>query len=394
MNDKSMLLEGVRVVEIGDEVGALAGRFLAAAGADVIKIEPPGGAPSRSYAPFIQRDDDDTLESLYWAYYNAGKSSVVVDLDSSSDVEALRALISTADVVIDGAGIGVLDSVGLTYASLADVNERLIYLSITPFGLEGPWAGYKSNNLVSFAMSGLLQDCGYDDHALAPICPDGNQAMNTASGQALSAIWLALFWRESSGVGQFIDLSIHDSCAITVEFSDLYWWHNQAETHRQTCRHAFPAPTEQNLYETADGRYVVGVLILHHQHVWENVRSWLDELGLLLDFADPAYDSPAHRRENQHLIHDRIASLALMLPAADFYHRAQAAGWTVGTLRYPEDLLDDVQLVSRDFWDVVQIGGRPVSFPGAPYNFSSWEFKTSAPPALDDRTADAVNPAS
>jgi crotonobetainyl-CoA:carnitine CoA-transferase CaiB-like acyl-CoA transferase len=393
-------LDGLIVLEVGDALTAYAGRLLAAQGAYVLKIEPPAGAPSRAYAPFAAGADhvpgdaswSDTArdDSLHWAALNVGKHSLVLDLATGPGQARLERLLERADVLLDGSGAGALARAGLDASRLQALNPRLITTSITPFGPAGPWAGHVSTDLVSLAMSGMLNDCGYDDHTLPPIRPTGEQAYNTAGVQAVLGTLLALVWRESSGRGQVVDVSVHDACASTIEFADLYWWYWQALTQRQTARHAFPALTAPNLYRTADGRYAVGVLILHHDHVWRDIKSWLKENGLLLDLGDPEYDDPAYRRAHQHLIHDRISALAAMLPADEFYRRGQRGGWVVGTVRYPADLLRDRQLAERDFWREFPVGDRTVRFPASPVRVHGTGTALTGVPGLDDGAADVA----
>ena len=376
-------LAGLLVVEIGDEWAALAAKELAAFGAEVIRIEPPGGCDSRSWAPFLHGNVGvDT--SLYWAYYNAGKRSLVADITSTADQTVLQQLLDQADILIDSSGPGVLAAAGLSYSDMTRRNPGLIVVSVTPFGLDGPWAEYKTSDLVSLALSGFLHDCGYDDHSIAPIRPPGNQAFNVTSAQVLTAVMLSLLWRRTSGVGQLIDLSIHDCCAITVEYADLYWFYNQASTQRQTARHAFPRPTAPSLYETADGRYIIGSLVLHEPHVWNNVKRWLTEMDLLLDFADARYDDPTYRRQHQHLINERVRVLAGILPADEFYHRGQQAGWLVGTVRYPEDLVADAQLESRKFWQPVGWLGESIPMPRSALRIDGVAVCIAGPPELDE----------
>lgn len=373
------------VVEVG-ELASFAARILADGGATVVKVEQPGGDASRRYLPGFDGSGSivdqpglcDDYVSVYWAYYNAGKRSLEVDYGSAANVLALTELIARADVVMDGSGSDELASAGLSREVLSALNATAIYVRATPFGDVGPWAGYKNCDLVSLALSGMLNDCGYDDHAIPPIAPQGNQSLHTMSTKILVALSIAMLWRQSTGEGQWIDLTIHDSLLSTIEFSDMYWWFNQAYCIRQTSRQAFPQETDATLYETADGKYVVGTLILHHEHVWQSIKTWLDKCGILLDLADPLFDDPVYRRANQHVVFDRIKALALMLPADEFYRGCQSAGWVVGPLRYPDELFDDEQLNSRGFWRTLDVHGRSLKFPGEPFRVQGAAFTTGS----------------
>ncbi|HWO94176.1 MAG TPA: CoA transferase, partial [Dehalococcoidia bacterium] len=204
-------LQGLQVLELADEMGVYAGKLLADAGARVIKVEPPGGSAMRHRGPYLN-DDPGPDRSLYFAFYNTGKESVTLDLGDEDDREVARRLASQADVVIDGMGLGRLASAGLSYEALRGDNPGLIWLQITPFGPDGPWASYKTSDLVALALGGPLFDCGYDDHSIPPIRGGGNQGYAIVSNLAMCAVMVALLWRQQSGEGQHIDLSMHDAC--------------------------------------------------------------------------------------------------------------------------------------------------------------------------------------
>jgi crotonobetainyl-CoA:carnitine CoA-transferase CaiB-like acyl-CoA transferase len=381
-------LAGLTVVELGEELGPYAGKLLADAGARVIKVEPPGGDRTRQYGPFLD-DEPGPERSLAFAFYNTGKESVVLDLAADADRETLRALAEDADVVVDGLGVGRLGALGLTYDALKAGNPGLILVAITPFGREGPWAGYKSSDLVALALGGPLFDCGYDDHSIPPIRGSGGQAYHTVSHLAMNAVLIALLWRQQSGEGQFVDLSMHAACVTTVEFSNVYWFCNQTIIQRQTCRHAAPTLTQRSHFRCADGRYVWGLLRFNDQKTWESIKSWLDEKGLLLDLADPAYDDPVYRRQQTGQIRERLADLAALCTADEFYHRAQQLGNVVGVIRAPEELPENPHLQERGFFQPIEgpAWGRSVLFPGAPYRFSATECRPGRPPTLGEHNA-------
>jgi len=378
-------LAGLKVVEVADELGAYAGKLFGDAGAEVVKVEPPGGAETRTYGPFVD-DIPGPNRSLYFAYYNTSKSSRFLDLDSAEGTAELRELAAEADILIDGLGPGAMESRGLSYERLAASNPGLIYLAVTPFGQEGPWTQFKTSDLVSLALGGPLFDCGYDDHTIPPIRGGGNQAYNTASHLTFLSGLIALLWRQKSGHGQYVDVSMHDSCATTVEFSNLYWFYNQVILARQTCRHAMPVMTQRAHFRCADGRYVFGTLRFNDPKAWNSVKAMLDERGLLLDLAAEEYNDPDYRRQNIGVIQERIESLAAVCTADEFYHRAQSIGMVVGVIRSPEDLANDHHLQARNFF--VEIGtddwGRSIRFPGAPYRFTSMECGPGAPPRMQE----------
>ncbi|EFK95375.1 Formyl-coenzyme A transferase [sediment metagenome] len=145
------LLSGVRVLEITDEMGQYCGKMLADLGAEVIKIEKPGGDPSRRIGPFYK--DTPSLEgSLRWWYHNTSKKSITLNLETSDGLEIFRKLVKGVDVVLETPEPGKAEGAGLGYEALTGINPRLVLSCITGFGLKGPYSGYRTSNLVGLGM--------------------------------------------------------------------------------------------------------------------------------------------------------------------------------------------------------------------------------------------------
>jgi len=149
-------LEGMRVVDLADEKGELCGRLLADLGAEVIRVEPPGGALSRRLSPFAP----DGGTSLYFGFRNAGKRGAVIDLETDAGRERLHALLDQADVMIESGLPGSLARLGLSPASLTERHPHLVVTSITDFGQTGPYAEFQGTELVAFAMGGMMYRAG------------------------------------------------------------------------------------------------------------------------------------------------------------------------------------------------------------------------------------------
>ncbi len=160
---------GLRVIELADQPsGEIVGKLLADEGADVIKVEPPEGSPGRRIGPFAAGASDDLDASLHFWTYNTGKSSVTVE---PADVAARDALIASADVLITSDGPAALAAKGIDLDDLVERNPGLIAVSVSPYGLTGPWADRRTSDLVALAVGGPLMSCGYDDHTIPPIRP-------------------------------------------------------------------------------------------------------------------------------------------------------------------------------------------------------------------------------
>ncbi|MGH8639818.1 MAG: CoA transferase, partial [Burkholderiales bacterium] len=168
-------LAGIRVVELADEQAEYCGLTLAGLGADVVKVEPPGGNPTRAIGPFYQ-DRKDPERSLFFWQYNRGKRSIVLDLRETRDRERLRSLVATADVLLESTPRGELDRLGLSTSALRAQFPALIVARVSPFGDEGPWADFKASDLIHLALGGVMMNCGYDPapdgkYDLPPIAP-------------------------------------------------------------------------------------------------------------------------------------------------------------------------------------------------------------------------------
>src|SRR5688500_3588786 len=154
-------LTGIRVIELADEQAEYCGLTLAGLGADVVKVEPPGGSPTRRIGPFYQ-DREDPERSLFFWQYNRGKRSIVLDLSQPADRDRFAALVATADVLLESMPRGQLDGYGPGAGTLMQQRPSLIVARMSPFGDQGPWADFKGSDLVHLALGGVMMNCGYD----------------------------------------------------------------------------------------------------------------------------------------------------------------------------------------------------------------------------------------
>jgi crotonobetainyl-CoA:carnitine CoA-transferase CaiB-like acyl-CoA transferase len=152
-------LHGYRVLDLTDETAALCGKMFADLGADVVKVEPPGGCPTRSIPPFLD-DRAGPDESCYFLATAAGKRSVTIDLGQAEGQDLLSRLAERADFLVESFPLGYLDGLGISYEALAARNPRLIYTSVTPFGDRGPSAGWKAADIVGWAAGGMMAMMG------------------------------------------------------------------------------------------------------------------------------------------------------------------------------------------------------------------------------------------
>ncbi|MDG1839200.1 MAG: CoA transferase [Dehalococcoidia bacterium] len=200
-------LTGTLVIDASDSKGEMCGRLLADLGACVIKIEPPNGVNSRHMKPA----DDNTGESLYWAHVGAGKQSVVADLETDQGQSDLRDLIANADIFIESSSLGYMDNKKLGYEDLSAINQRLVYISISPFGQTGPKANWPATDFTIEAAAGLTTLQGDGDRP--PLAIGYPQASFHAGGQAAADAIIALNERALSGKDNISTYQCKRSCS-------------------------------------------------------------------------------------------------------------------------------------------------------------------------------------
>jgi benzylsuccinate CoA-transferase BbsE subunit len=380
-------LAGLRVLELADETGQFCGKLLGDLGADVVKIEPPGGEGSRRVGPFLD-DIPHPERSLSFWYYNTSKRGITLNLATADGRALFERLAAASDVILETFRPGFLASLALDHETLCNQNPRLIMCSLTPFGQTGPWRDYLSSDLLHMAAGGEMASSGYDEAdvpSAPPIAPGGGNAWHMGCHFAYMAIMAALVHRTVSGLGQYIDVSIHDACALTTEAAIANYVYRGEVVRRQTGRHHAAGATPRTQFRAKDGTYVCALIggRLNPRFVGE-LADLLDSYGMAGDLKDPKYQDQAFITENtSHIIDDLIANFIASLPAEEVYHAAQERGFTWGAVRAPEVLLDDAHLHDRGFWKQVEHKelGRSFVYPGEPaiYNGSPWQISARAP---------------
>lgn len=207
------VLADLRVVELSrTAAGAFAGRLAADAGAEVILVEPPEGHPLRQEGPFRGESEDPESAAVH-LHVNAGKRSVTLELETQTEV--LRKLLLRADVFITDLPADVLDPLGLSWKILHEQQPSLVMTRVTPFGDTGPFRRYVATNLISLALGGQLKITG--DSNRTPLSNFGSQAEYQAGLSAFAGTMANLLLRDSSGEGEYLDLSIQDVVATNLE---------------------------------------------------------------------------------------------------------------------------------------------------------------------------------
>jgi crotonobetainyl-CoA:carnitine CoA-transferase CaiB-like acyl-CoA transferase len=212
------MLSPYRVLDLTDERGLLCGQVLGDLGADVIAVEPPGGSPARRLGPFYQ-DEPHPERSLYWWALARNKRGVTLDVTRDEGRALLLRLVEGADFLIESAPPGAMAPLGLGYEDLSARNPRLIYVSISPFGQDGPKAGYAATDVTVWAAAGPLALTG--DHDRPPVRLSVPQTFLHAGAEAATGTLVALLERHRSGRGQHVDVSAQQAANQATFASSL-----------------------------------------------------------------------------------------------------------------------------------------------------------------------------
>ena len=211
-------LQGVRVLDLTDDTGRFATKLLTEAGADVLRLG--RGSPG---AP-MQGEASRHGGLLDW-WYDGGKQRLTLDLHSAAGQEQFRQLAAQADLLVETEPLGRLATLGLDYPQLQDLNPRLVQVSLTPFGRQGPRAPWQVSDLVAAALGGVLSITGTPD---TPLNGWGRQCFNTAGFFAAICSLAGLHAARATGRGQHIDLSLQQSVIACTEQMLMYWFFPQA----------------------------------------------------------------------------------------------------------------------------------------------------------------------
>ncbi len=248
-------LYGLKVIELARVLaGPWAGQTLADLGADVIKVESPSGDETRGWGPpFVDRGSD--RSAAYFHSCNRGKSTIIADFRTDDGQKQVRDLIKDADIVVENFKVGGLSKYGLDYAALSEINPRLIYCSITGFGQTGPYADRAGYDYIIQGMSGLMSITGEPDGAPQKT---GLAITDIMTGvYATTAILAALHQRQTTGVGQHIDMALFD-VAVSMQANQAM---NYLATGVSPTRmgNAHPNLAPYQVFECSDGHIIIAV---------------------------------------------------------------------------------------------------------------------------------------
>jgi crotonobetainyl-CoA:carnitine CoA-transferase CaiB-like acyl-CoA transferase len=364
-------LKNLVIVEAGDQLGDYAALLLAGLGAQVIKIEPAGGSPSRAIGPFASATPDPEASIFFWRY-NLNKQSVTLDLDHPAGFGTLKRILAKADIFLLAGEFPVVARRLEQSHQIVEENPRLIRCAITPFGLDGPYRDLKATDLTQMALGGIMAVCGYDPgkdgkYDTPPIAPAMWHSCHIAGEYAAIAMMAALNFRDLSGAGQLVDVAVHEAINTCTEIAMPTYIYNGETVLRQTARHAMPAVTQMRLSTTADHVYMLASLSPFEREERAFVEL-ADQLGIEHVLRTPEYAEleKQDRRAALTYRNDLIEQVVASRPAQEIFEKAQALGLAWSPIRRPEDNLEDRHFAARGSFATIHHPelNRDIRYPG------------------------------
>ena len=378
-------LDGIRVLDLSTRLAEATGKTLADLGAEVIKVEPPGGCDARTTPPFAADG-----RSLFWEAWGLGKHSVVCDIDTPEGQAELRALVAGADVLVESFAPGHLADRGLGPDDLAAVNPALVYVSVTPFGASTPDAAVPMTDLTLSAAGGLLAMQG--DHDRVPTPVGYPETSFLGAMQAAADAIMALSERDRSGLGQHLDSSIQAAVMWSLMSITSYAALGQDFPGRGDDRadvthpEIVPGLRMPFIEPCADG-HVGMTLVLGDQgnRGMKSLMAWVIEEGALDDdLAEVDWEKYLDLLGDQTLgVTDAGRALDQMLAflktktQAEIQEQAVAGKMLVSPCYTPAHLASDPQLAARDFW--VEVDGALHAGPFARLSATPIAYRHAAP---------------
>ena len=349
-------LGGIRILDLAGFEGQFCGRVLADLGAEVIKVEPPGGDPARRLKPLMPGVVEGEW-GLGFMHFNTNKKSVTLDLATSEGQSQFLRLARTADAIIE---TGVKS--GVDYEAAMETNPGLVQVSITGFGLEGPHSGWKAPSIVVSAMGGIMYLCGSPEKA--PLTEPEQQPFHLASAFAAYGLLLALRTRERNGQGQRVEVSCQEVNAsqqhVVVNYSA-----NEAGLVREGNRGPLGGGMPEGVYPGSDG--FCHVVIIPRGH-WRSLLEWMDNPEPL---TDPIWENRHVRNANLDFVEPPVLDFMKGLTKEQLFRQGQERRVPIGPINRPDEFTRDPYALERGvFVEVERRGAGRCRQVGSPFRMS------------------------
>jgi crotonobetainyl-CoA:carnitine CoA-transferase CaiB-like acyl-CoA transferase len=371
------LLASYRVLDLTDELGFLCGKVLGDLGADVIKLEPPGGDPARRLGPFFGNKPD-PQRSLYWFGFNNNKRGITLNIGTPKGRELFLRLTGNVDFVLESFAPGYLERLGLSYSALSKVNPRLVLTSITPFGQSGPYSSFPASDIEIMALSGCMSLTGDPDRP--PLRVTFPQSYVWTGSYAAMGALIAHYHREATGLGQQVDVSAQ-ACML--------WAFSHAHTFWDLNRHI-----EKRAGSFMTGRSITGArmrvfwpckdgylnFIIYGGEAGRRTNQalveWMDSQGKAPEFLKQKdwknFDIAQVTQEEIDRMEEPIGAFFKEVTKAEFFKevvKRQMLGYPVASVK---EIFEDPQHEARGFWQEIEHPelGSSIEYPGGFAKFS------------------------
>jgi crotonobetainyl-CoA:carnitine CoA-transferase CaiB-like acyl-CoA transferase len=330
-------LSGIKVLDLSEDIaGSFCARLMADYGADVLKLEPPGGASLRRMGPF-HHDDPHPEKSLFFLLLNLNKKGATLNLTTDTGQSILKRLAEHVDVIVETYRPGYLDSLGLGYDTLSQINPGLVVTSITPFGQDGPYSQYKGEEIVEYAMGMIMSISGIQGRE--PLKHGGFQAQYEGGLFGAGATSMALFAQLNTRQGEHIDVSITECIASTMMATQtIYPFIGGSQARRRPVGNEF-----ENPMPCKDGWIIVQA---GGGATWEDLANFFEAPELL----EPRFADRAQRSQNGAEMDQVIINSIKDREKWELFPKAAAARMLFGLVQTPTELVDCPQLESRNFY--------------------------------------------
>jgi crotonobetainyl-CoA:carnitine CoA-transferase CaiB-like acyl-CoA transferase len=370
----SELLKGFRLLDLTDEKGALCGKMFADLGAEVIKVEPPGGCSTRRIPPYLE-DKADADHCLYSIAYHAGKKSVTANLATADGRALVAELAAQSDFLAESYSLGYLDSIGLGYDALAKKNPRLIYASITPFGDTGPGKDYNWADIITWAAGGMMYLMGEENKP--PLQMSLPQAGLHAGGEASVAMMLAHYPRQIDGLGQRIVVNMQ-ACIVWTLMNEQAMPLLHGNHLTRTGIYVGSGDMRRKMvFECKDGH--ISILIAGGTTFGNSTKAlieWMRENGFGSDWMRtkdwiswvPGMFMAMTEQDRKEIddLETTIQHFLMTMTKHEIYAQGLKRRIFLAPVANAADIAADEQLKARDFWIGVPHDtiGRTLTFPG------------------------------
>jgi len=371
------MLRGYRVLDLAEDGCMLCGKLLGDFGADVVKVEPPGGSPTRNTGPFYH-DIPDPEKSLTWFFLGLNKRGITLNLETADGRDIFKKLVKTADFVVESFEPGYMKSLGLDYEELEKIKSDIIMTSITPFGQTGPYAHYDVTDIVGVALSGMMWFYGEADRA--PVRIPAPQFYLQGGLQGAMGTMVAHYHRELTGEGQYVDQSCQQAIILTLMISAEFWDLNRFNVRGQGAGGIIPRPAPlpplrgRAIYPCKDGHVIVyfggggqAGMVASSQALVQ----WANEDGYMLELKDFDWASLDALTVTQEEVDDRshlLEEFLLTKTKAECLERAVRDSILLIPTNNVQDLMESPQLAYREFFRPVEHPelGDTIGYPGFP----------------------------